>query len=336
MRFGFAVKVIGQGGNIGVIPAEGGLPSHDARRWQTQPHVRESIRLVTEVFEYMHKTGLNMYRMSSDFVPYSTHPDMPQFHNQLEEARAELAELGELARRYDIRLSLHPSQYILLNALEEGVAAKSIADLNAQARLLDSLGCGSEGVVVTHVGGVYGDRQTSIERFIRRWHELPEGTRARLVVENDDVSFSLAEVMHIHRETGCRVVFDNLHHFCLNPEGLSMREAFTAAMSTWPEGQTPKIHYSSPSTSFEPFEVEDKTDGKRLKKVAKLRAPKLRAHADFIDPMEFVLFWEAIGAAQARPFDIMLESKGKDVALLRLRQELARQTLSPSLRALII
>ena len=63
--------------------------------------------------------------MSSDFAPYLTHPDMPQFHRQLDESKDELAELGALARSYDIRLSLHPSQYILLNPLDEKVARKT-------------------------------------------------------------------------------------------------------------------------------------------------------------------------------------------------------------------
>ena len=161
MRFGFAVKVIGHGGNLATIPADAGMPSNDARRWQTGPHVRTSIEYVSEIFHYLHKTDIHMYRMSSDFVPYLTHPDMPQFHGQLEEAKDELAELGALARSYDIRLSLHPSQYILLNALDKEVARKSIVDLNAQSKLLDVMGCGPEAVVVTHVGGVYGDRDES-------------------------------------------------------------------------------------------------------------------------------------------------------------------------------
>ena len=107
---------------------------------------------------------------------------MPQFHGQLDESKDELADLGALARSYDIRLSLHPSQYILLNALDEEVARKSINDLNAQARILEAMGCGPEAVVVTHVGGVYGDRAESISRFIRRYRNLPQETKARLVV----------------------------------------------------------------------------------------------------------------------------------------------------------
>ena len=325
MRFGFAVKVIGHGGNLATVPAEAGMPANDARRWQSGPHVRQSIEYVREIFRYLHKTDIHMYRMSSDFAPYLTHPDMPQFHSQLEEAKGELAELGALARDYDIRLSLHPSQYILLNALDDDVARKSIRDLNAQAQILEAMGCGPEAVVVTHVGGVYGEREESLARFIRRYKELPEETKRRLVVENDDVSYSAADALRVHAETGCPVVFDNLHHFCFNPEGLPMRDALSAALATWPEGVTPKIHYSSPSTDFEITAEKEKGATGREKTVTKLHAPRLKAHADFINPLEFTLFWETVGADRLRPFDIMLEAKGKDVALLRLRRELAHQ-----------
>ena len=333
MRFGFAVKVIGHGGNLATVPAEAGMPAHDARRWQTGPHIRQSIEYVTEIFHYLHKTGIHMYRMSSDFAPYLTHPDMPQFHNQLEEAEEELAALGVLTRKYDVRLSLHPSQYILLNALDEEVARKSIRDLNAQSKLLDKLGCGPEAVVVTHVGGLYGDRDESKARFIRRYQELPDATKRRLVLENDDVSFSVSDVLDISAATGIPIVFDNLHHFCFNPESLPMKEALTRALATWPAEVVPKIHYSSPSTDFAATVKKEKGATGRERTVTKLHAPRTKAHADFIDPFEFVLFWQAVGADSLRDFDIMLESKGKDVALLRLRRELAKQCESPVLRA---
>lgn len=325
MRFGFAVKVIGQGGNIATLTADTGMPSNDARRWQSGPHVIQSIAYVRDIFHYLHKTDIHMYRMSSDFAPYLTHPDLPQFHGQLEEAKDELADLGALAREYDIRLSLHPSQYILLNALDDEIARKSVLDLNAQARILDTMGCGPEAVVVTHIGGVYGDRSESLARFIRRYKDLPEETKRRLVVENDDVSYSVTDALRVHEATGCPVVFDNLHHFCLNPEGMPMRAALHAALQTWPIDVIPKIHYSSPSTDFEPVIVKEKGATGRDRTVTKLHAPRLKAHADFINPMEFVLFWDTVCADAVRPFDIMLEAKAKDVALLRLRRELARQ-----------
>ncbi len=329
MRFGFAVKVIGHGGNLATITADTAMPSNDARRHGSGPHVRQSVEYLREIFHYLHKTDIHMYRMSSDIAPYLTHPDLPQFHHQLEEAKDELADLGALAREYDIRLSLHPSQYILLNALDEDVARKSVTDLNAQARILDTLGCGPDAVVVTHVGGVYGDRDAGLARFISRYKDLPERTRARLVVENDDVSYGVADVLQIHEATGCPVVFDNLHHFCFNPEARPMCDALKAALATWPQGVTPKIHYSSPSTDFEATVEKEKGPTGRDKTVTKLHAPRLKAHADFINPLEFVLFWEAVRADALPSFDVMLESKGKDVALLRLRRELARQRERP-------
>src|SRR4028119_1341239 len=103
MRLGFVVKVLGREG----------LKSNDSRRWQNSPHLRVSIEYVNVIFDYLGETGISMYRISSDFAPYLTHPDLPQFHNQLEEARPELEALGKRARDMKLRLSFHPSQYIL-------------------------------------------------------------------------------------------------------------------------------------------------------------------------------------------------------------------------------
>ena len=325
MRLGFAVKVLGAGGNQTTVDPVSTLKSNDARRWQSEPHVRQSIEYVAEIFHYLAKNDIHMYRMSSDFAPYLTHPDLPQFHNQLTEAAGELAELGALARKYDIRLSLHPSQYILLNALDDEVARKSILDLNAQAQILDAMSCGPEAVVVTHVGGVYGEHGVSLQRFISRYKNLPDQTKQRLVVENDDVSFSHADTMRIHEETGCPVIFDNLHHFCRNPEGVSMRDALKAALGTWRESVVPKIHYSSPTTAFEVVETKETGNTGRAKTVEKWKAPPTKAHSDFINPMEFALFWETVEADKLRTFDIMLEAKAKDVALLKLRRDMQRQ-----------
>ena len=106
MRFGFAVKVLGCGG----------LPSHDSRRWQSGPHLSVSIELLHRVFAYLEANRIRMYRMRSDVIPYGTHPEMPQFHNQINECRRELEALGREAKRLNVRLSLHPSQFVVLSA----------------------------------------------------------------------------------------------------------------------------------------------------------------------------------------------------------------------------
>ena len=343
MRIGFAVKVLG----------EGGIKECDMRRHKNNPHLKCSIEMIHEVFEYLNRVDIRMYRMSSDLAPYLTHPDMPQFHSQLEESQEELAALGKKAREYDLRLSLHPSQYIVLNAADESIATKSIADLNAQAMILEMMGLDANAVVITHVGGAYGDKPSGIERFARRYEQLPEITRRRLVVENDDVTYSAKDALRVHELCGIRMVFDNLHHFCNNPlliedaegakketeeiagearEGaaetetnvsavtrLSMREALTCALATWPEDQTPKIHYSSPRTESQ---EQARKNGKTGKMENYETAPENRLHADYINPMEFLYFLEK--AHNLRPFDIMVEAKSKDLAVLKLKKDLAK------------
>ena len=74
----------------------------------------------------------------------------------------------------------------------------------------------------------------------------------------------------------------------------------------------PKIHYSTPKTALE---ERRRVDGGSTEWVL----PQLRAHADLIDPIAFEQFLR--DTAAGLDFDVMLEAKGKDLALLRLREQ---------------
>ncbi len=106
------------------------------------------------------------------------------------------------------------------------------------------------------------------------------------------------------KRAGLRVVFDVHHHLCHDPDGIADREALRLALATWPAGVTPKVHFSSPRLDL-------REDG---------RAPDLRLHADLVDPAAFEAF--AAGTGAGLDFDVMLEAKAKDLALLRLRDQL--------------
>lgn len=298
-RLGFAVKVIGRPG----------LPSHDPRRWRSGPSVGVSVAALHRILDYAGEAGIRMYRMSSDFVPYVTHPDMPQFHRQIGEHAAELAAVGEHARRRDVRLSLHPSQYIVLNAHDESIVRKSIADLDSQAELLDAMGQGPEAVVVLHVGGAYGDKAAARERFVRHHGRLSEAARRRLVIENDELTYTVEDCLWVSARIGVPVVFDHQHHR-LNAGSMSAEEAARAALATWPADVTPKIHFSSP-----------RLDGREIRrgKEVRLEVPLLRQHADYIDPWTFA---DLLGGLGDLRFDVMLEAKAKDLALRKLRADL--------------
>ena len=144
-RLGFAVKVLGGGG----------LPSHDTRRWQSGPHLRHSLERLHAIFDYLDSNDIRMYRMATALAPYSSHPELTQFHGQVEECAGELAAVGELVRERDIRLSSHPGQYTVLNSTSEEVQAAAVAELEVQAALFDAMGLGPESVVVLHLSLIH-------------------------------------------------------------------------------------------------------------------------------------------------------------------------------------
>jgi UV DNA damage endonuclease len=311
-RLGFAVKVLG----------DGGIPSADTRRWQSGPHLRRSIDLLGRVLDHIERIGVSMYRLSSQVIPYGTHPDLPQldYRRQLEEASEELDALGDRTQRAGLRLSTHPGQYTVLNATDSVIVDKAIADLEQDAALLDRLGQGPEGSVVVHVGGEYGDRTAALDRWVAGWERLSPAAQARLTLENDEHVFGLDDVLELHRRTGVRVVLD-VHHHRINRRtvGWPLADALAAAYRTWPPGVRPKVHLSSARTMLERTGTG---------KATRIAAPPLRAHADLVLPWDL----EAVVTQAPGPLDVMLEAKGKDLALVALRRVLTE--VAPSIAAL--
>jgi UV DNA damage endonuclease len=299
---GFPVQILGRDG----------LKSHDARRWQSGPHLRVSLGYLRALFAYLDEVDIRLYRMASSLAPYATHPDHPQFHGQVDECAAELAELGAEARRLRLRLSFHPSQFIVLNAPGKDLASRSAADIEIQAAILEAMGLGDEAVVVLHVGGVYGDRAAARERFARNFERLSPVAQRRLGLENDDGRFDVQDVLWLHQRIGVRAILDAHHHLCYNLSGMEMAEAARACLATWQgwDGR-PKVHFSSPRTDW----------GFRYGSEEKARRPNWSSHAEFADPFAFVAFYRHI--VDLAP-DVILEAKAKDVAVSQLRDDLVR------------
>jgi UV damage endonuclease UvdE len=312
-RLGFAVKVL----------AEAGLKSNDARRWQSAPHLSVSIGYLDAIFDYLARNDITMYRLSSDIAPYATHPDLPQFHGQIAECAGELAALGRRARAQGVRLSMHPSQFIVLNSPNPDLVEKSARDLLAGAEILDAMELGPEAVLVIHVGGTYGgDRENGRRRWVEAYRRLPEPVRRRLVLENDDLRYSAADVLAIHDETGVPLIFDYQHFWCFNPEQTAMFPALRRMLATWPTGVRPKIHFSTPATGSREVARKSRATGKAE---TALLPPVWTGHAEYVDPFAFATFLRAALAPGDPPvFDVMLEAKGKDLALRRLRRDLPR------------
>jgi UV DNA damage endonuclease len=297
------------------------LKSHDTRRWQNHPHLSVSLAYLRDIFLYLDRQDIHMYRMAADLAPYVSHPDLPQFHRQIDDCATELSALGAMAKRYDLRLSFHLQLSTVLNAIDEAIALQAARLITAQAMILDGMELGDEAVVVTHVGGAYGDKDVSLERFAARYDLLPAQARRRLALENDDKRFSVADIMWVHHRTGLPLVFDFLHFQNHNPEGMPVMEALQVCLDSWPQNVSPKIHFSSPRTSMR---VIERTGSRGERGDPIMRAPRPHQHADFIDPFQFVDFVRKVKCVDLPEFDFMLEAKAKDLAVLHLREHLAR------------
>lgn len=253
---------------------------------------RSNLKTLEAVIRWNHQQGIKLFRITSDLVPLATHPVAAEWDWE-EDLAAEFAAVADLAAETSIRLTLHPGQFIVLNAPDEELVAKSVQDLSYHARLLELLRLGPESGLVLHIGGGYGDKEAAARRFVANFRRLPARIAERLWVENDDVTWGTAEVLAIAREIRRPMVFDLHHHRVLREDDwLPWLEQI---LPTWGPIR-PKLHFSSPR------------DGQRS-----------RHHADFIDPADFRAFAERVPDLEA---DVMLECKMKDKALLALREAL--------------
>ena len=96
----------------------------------------------------------------------------------------EVAIMIAKAKEKNIRLTTHPSQFILLSSPNNAVTEKSIEDLNYHAYLNDLMGAD---VINIHVGGAYGNKEEAIKRVKQNFDKLALDVRSKLTFENDDI-----------------------------------------------------------------------------------------------------------------------------------------------------
>ena len=229
----------------------------------------------------------------SPLLPRMTHPDVGYNLEDLPDAESiarNMADVRDFARGHDVRLSFHPDQFVVLSSPHAHVVESSVRELEYQAFLADMVGAD---VINLHAGGAYGDKAAALKRLAAVVRDLPDGVASRLTLENDDVTYTVRDLLPTCADTGLPLVYDVHHHRC-NPDGLDEAEATTLAAATW-KGREQYCHVSSPR------------DGWKAK-------PK--PHADYIDPADFPACW------LDRAMTVDVEAKAKELAVVRLMRDL--------------
>ena len=279
---------------IGYACLTRGIPYTDIKRTvqknATEARLRElishNLASLDRMLDYNRDSGIHMLRISSDIIPFGSSPvNTLQWE---EEFKEKLAALGRKLKAYDIRVSMHPGQYTVLNSPRIEVVDRAILDLEYHVRFLGALGTDATNKIILHVGGVYGDKQSAMDVFSENWKKLQDSIKSRLVIENDDRSYTIEDVLELGTKNGIPVVFDNLHHQ-VNGNGESDLSWIEEASKTWKQKDgVQKIHYSQQDGNKNPG-----------------------AHSGTIDVAEFLKYIEENSGID---FDIMLEVKDKNLS----------------------
>lgn len=269
----------------------------------------ENLHNTLRLLKHNRASDIKVYRFSSKLVPLATHEHFKDW-NPFIELQPAFAEVGDYAKANGMRVSFHPDHFTVLSSPRPEVLSSSIRDLKHHEAMLQAMGLSAAAKNNIHIGGAYGDKVTSAQRFVDHVQTLDLSLRERLTLENDDKTFNASETLEVCRRTGLPMVLD-IHHQWVNNEGEKPWELWPGILETWqgPLAQSgsapdnplpPKIHASSPKSERDP-----------------------RGHADGVELEPLLTFLRAIAAITPR-LDVMIEAKRKDEALFNLMKELEK------------
>ena len=251
--------------------------------------VESNLDCLLEILKFNVKNGFFFFRIGSQLVPFASHPVCKFDWQKYFKKRFE--EIGHFVKKNKIRISMHPDQFTILNAENNDIVKRSIKELVYHCQILDLMELDLTAKVQIHVGGVYGDKEKSLKRFVENYKSLSSDIKKRFVIENDDKSYSLKDCLKINKMTGIPIVFDVFHHQCLN-NSEPVRQALLDAKKTWKKSDGDLIvHYSS-----------QKKEARR------------GSHSYHINIKDFQSFLEKVNNIN---FDVMLEIKDKEKSALK-------------------
>jgi len=248
---------------------------------------------IIKILEWNRMNGIHFFRLSSAVIPWGDHLDLTQLKDY-KEIKTELKKAGDYARYWGMRINSHPGPFCVLTSPKEDVVKNAIADLELHGKIFDMMGLEKSPFnnINIHCNGVYGDKKSAMDRFIKNFNRCSNSVKMRLTIENDDKAtmYSVKDLMYIYEETGIPIVFDYQHHqFCTGD--LTEEQALKLAATTWPKDIGQEVHYSESKALHE--------NNSKLKP---------QAHSDYIN---------SLPNTYGLDVDIMVEAKAKELAILK-------------------
>ncbi|KAI9832248.1 MAG: UV-damage endonuclease [Sarea resinae] len=217
-----------------------------------------NARDIIKMLKWNDRYGIKFLRLSSEMFPFASHEE---YGYKLEPFAAEvLKETGKVVAELGHRVSTHPGQFTQLGSPRKEVIRNAIRDLEYHAEMLSLLKLppqqDRDAVMILHMGGVFGDKEATLNRFRENYKGLSQNIKNRLVLENDDVSWSVHDLLPICKELNIPMVLDYHHHNIIFDaekvrEGtMDLIPLYDEISETWTRKRiTQKMHYSEPTPS---------------------------------------------------------------------------------------
>ena len=285
-----------------------------------------NARDLLKILQWNEQQGIRLFRIGSEIFPRWNHYEISDLPG-IVEITQHLRAAGDFARAHGHRLTTHPGPFHILGSPDPVVVENSIIGLERHSEMFDLMGYAPsfDNLINIHVGATYGDKPTTVQRWLRTWDRLSDSLKSRLVLENDDKAsmYSVRDLYTmIHADIAIPITFDYWHH-TFNTGDLSEQEAFFIARETWTRhGVTQCTHYSESRRREQQMQIERMfehhginmeniaqwpTFHKQYKEFTKI---KEQAHADFITELP-----DTYGVSD---LDIEVEAKAKEQTLKQI------------------
>lgn len=204
---------------------------------------RNNILNLSKMLPVIRGNGIRLFRISSSLFPLADIVERDLWDNK--ENKLILEKIGEFITSNNMRVSTHPGQFCVLSSDSDKVVENANSELAMHAWLFDAMKLEESPFYAINIHGGKADR-TSL--LIDRIKSLPANVRNRLTLENDESSYSVSDLLVVHKETCVPIVFDS-HHHTFNEGYLSMQEAYDASLLTWHKTK-PLQHISNTEPSL--------------------------------------------------------------------------------------
>jgi len=287
----------------------------ETKLWELMEHNIEAAKKAVAYVGNLEE-NLRCFRLGSDLLPVYTQADWAYFWRRADVrdyCERHFLSIGDSARINNVRLSFHPGQFTVLASANPEIVDRSIDEFEYHSDMARWMGFGKtfqDFKINVHISGKEGP--AGIQRALTR---LSPEARNCITIENDEISWGIDSSIELAKDLA--LVLDIHHHFIHTGEYIEKTDdRVKRVIDSW-RGVRPTMHYS--------VSREDILTGHSTTELPNLstllesghKKGKLRAHSDF--------YWNTAVNEWAlsflEHFDIMAESKGKNLASFALYEQ---------------